>query len=98
MKLLALWRFPPGRERQDSGSRSGGSLQIERTKTADEIALRFPSSDTPRFARLRRAFHQAAARSGRVPTARVTRDDDYGSETRHCPYLEFSGATRIKIR
>jgi toxin YhaV len=26
---------------------------------ADEIALRSPSGDTPRFARLQRAFHQA---------------------------------------
>jgi hypothetical protein len=29
---------------QDSGSRSGGSLQIERDKTATQIARRFPGA------------------------------------------------------
>jgi hypothetical protein len=33
--------------------------EVERPKKADAIALRFPSGDTPRCARLQRALHQA---------------------------------------
>jgi hypothetical protein len=50
--------------------------EVERPKKADAIALRFPSGDTPRCARLQRALHQAAEKTlqwqAKMPSCKIT--------------------------
>jgi hypothetical protein len=63
--------------------------EVERPKKADAIALRFPSGDTPRCARLQRALHQATEetlqRQAEVSYGKITSSGKQKDE-RDCLY------------